>query len=43
VAYKLNVFSIFRLCQLCAPHIEKAGGGAVLNISSMAGETSISV
>lgn len=37
-AYKLNVFSIFRLCQLCAPHIEKAGGGAVLNISSMAGE-----
>ena len=37
-AYQLNVFSIFRLCQLCAPHIEKAGGGAVLNISSMAGE-----
>ena len=37
-AYKLNVFSIFRLCQLCAPHIEKAGGGAILNISSMAGE-----
>lgn len=37
-AYQLNVFSIFRLCQLCAPHIEKAGGGAILNISSMAGE-----
>lgn len=37
-AYKLNVFSIFRLSQLCAPQIEKAGGGAVLNISSMAGE-----
>jgi 7-alpha-hydroxysteroid dehydrogenase len=37
-AYQLNVFSIFRLCQLCAPHIEQAGGGAVLNISSMAGE-----
>ena len=37
-AYKLNVFSVFRLTQLCAPHIEKAGGGAVLNISSMAGE-----
>jgi 7-alpha-hydroxysteroid dehydrogenase len=37
-AYQLNVFSIFRLCQLCAPHIEAAGGGAVLNISSMAGE-----
>lgn len=37
-AYKLNLFSIFRLCQLCAPHMERAGGGAVLNISSMAGE-----
>jgi 7-alpha-hydroxysteroid dehydrogenase len=37
-AYQLNVFSIFRLSQLCAPHIEKAGGGAVLVISSMAGE-----
>lgn len=37
-AYKLNVFSIFRLSQLCAPHIEKAGGGAILMISSMAGE-----
>lgn len=37
-AYKLNVFSIFRLCQLCAPHIESAGGGAILMISSMAGE-----
>jgi 7-alpha-hydroxysteroid dehydrogenase len=34
----LNVFSIFRLCQLCADPIEKAGGGAILNISSMAGE-----
>ena len=31
-------FSAFRLCQLCAPHIEQAGGGAILNISSMAGE-----
>lgn len=37
-AYQLNVFSAFRLMQLAAPHIEKAGGGAVLNISSMAGE-----
>lgn len=37
-AYELNVFSIFRLCQLCAPHLEAAGGGAILNISSMAGE-----
>lgn len=37
-AYKLNVFSIFRLCQLCTPHIHQAGGGAILIISSMAGE-----
>lgn len=37
-AYKLNVFSVFRLSQLCAPHMEKAGHGAILNISSMAAE-----
>jgi 7-alpha-hydroxysteroid dehydrogenase len=37
-AYELNVFSVFRLSQLSAPHIERAGGGAILNISSMAGE-----
>jgi 7-alpha-hydroxysteroid dehydrogenase len=37
-AYRLNVFSVFRLSQLCATHIEAAGGGAILNISSMAGE-----
>jgi 7-alpha-hydroxysteroid dehydrogenase len=38
LAYKLNVFSVFHLCQLCAPHMEATGGGAILNISSMAGE-----
>lgn len=37
-AYKLNVFSVFHLSQLCVPHMEKAGGGAILNISSMSGE-----
>jgi 7-alpha-hydroxysteroid dehydrogenase len=37
-AYDLNVFSLFRLTQLAAPHMAKAGHGAVLNISSMAGE-----
>ena len=37
-AYELNVFSVFRLCQLCAPHIAASGGGAVLNISSMSAE-----
>ena len=38
LAYKLNVFSVFHLCQLCTPHMEAAGGGAILNISSMAAE-----
>ena len=37
-AYELNVFSVFRLAQLCAPHMEQAGGGSIINISSMAGE-----
>jgi 7-alpha-hydroxysteroid dehydrogenase len=37
-AYQLNVFSVFHLCQLCAPHMAAEGGGAILNISSMAGE-----
>ncbi|WP_371188759.1 7-alpha-hydroxysteroid dehydrogenase [Thalassotalea maritima] len=37
-AFELNVFSVFRLCQLVAPHMEKAGGGAILTITSMAGE-----
>jgi len=37
-AYQLNVFSLFRLTQLAAPHMQRSGGGAVLNISSMAGE-----
>ena len=37
-AYRLNVYSTFRLAQLAVPHMAKAGGGAVLNISSMAGE-----
>jgi 7-alpha-hydroxysteroid dehydrogenase len=37
-AFQLNVFSAFRLCQLCAPHMQAAGGGAIVNITSMAGE-----
>lgn len=37
-AYELNVFSVFRLCQLAAPHMEQAGGGAILNITSMSGD-----
>ncbi len=38
-AYQINVFSLFRLTQLAAPHMKAAGGGALLNISSMAGES----
>lgn len=37
-AFQMNVFSGFRLLQLVRPHMEKAGGGAALNVSSMAGE-----
>jgi 7-alpha-hydroxysteroid dehydrogenase len=37
-AYELNVFSVFHLSQLAAPHMQAAGGGAILNITSMAGE-----
>lgn len=37
-AYKLNVFSLFHLCQLCVPHMETAGGGSIVNISSMSGD-----
>lgn len=37
-AFELNLFSVFRLCQLAAPHMAAAGGGAILNISSMAGD-----
>lgn len=37
-AYKLNVYSAFRLSQLCAPHMADNGSGAIVNISSMAGE-----
>ena len=37
-AFDLNVFSLFRLAQLAAPEIKKAGGGSMLAISSMAGD-----
>lgn len=37
-AYQLNVFSVFRLSQLASVEMAKAGSGAILNISSMAGE-----
>lgn len=37
-AFDLNVFSLFRLAQIAAPEMEKAGGGSILAITSMAGE-----
>lgn len=37
-AFDLNVFSLFRLAQLAAFEMEKAGGGAMLAITSMSGE-----
>ncbi|MEE4384691.1 MAG: 7-alpha-hydroxysteroid dehydrogenase [Pseudomonadales bacterium] len=37
-AFRVNVFSTFRLCQLCAPYLEASGSGCILNISSMAAE-----
>lgn len=37
-AFQLNLFSLFRLSQLAHPHMKAAGGGAIVNISSMAGE-----
>jgi 7-alpha-hydroxysteroid dehydrogenase len=37
-AFQLNVYSIFRLSQLAVPHMKQAGGGAIVNISSMAGQ-----
>lgn len=37
-AFQLNLFSVFRLCQLCVPAMRDSGGGAIINISSMAGQ-----
>ncbi|MCX7548267.1 glucose 1-dehydrogenase [Xanthomarina sp. F1114] len=34
--YDMNVFSMWRLCQLVAPHMKKAGYGSIINMSSMA-------
>ena len=34
--YNMNVFSMWRLCQLVAPHMKKAGYGSIINMSSMA-------
>ena len=33
--FQLNVFSAWRLSQLCAPHMKKAGYGSIISMSSM--------
>lgn len=33
--FQLNVFSAWRLSQLCAPHMKAAGYGSIVNMSSM--------
>lgn len=33
--FKLNVFSAWRLSQLCVPHMKTAGYGSIINITSM--------
>ncbi|MBO3116379.1 glucose 1-dehydrogenase [Winogradskyella sp. DF17] len=34
--FELNLFSAWRLSQLCAPHMKAAGYGSIINITSMA-------
>ncbi|MDT7827537.1 glucose 1-dehydrogenase [Pricia sp. S334] len=34
--FEMNVFSMWRLCQLVAPHMKKEGYGSIINMSSMA-------
>ncbi|WP_312367973.1 glucose 1-dehydrogenase [Stenotrophomonas sp.] len=33
--FQINVFSAWRLSQLCAPHMQKGGYGSIINMSSM--------
>ena len=34
--FEMNVFSMWRLCQLVAPHMKQSGYGSIINMSSMA-------
>ncbi len=36
-AFELNTFAAVRLARLCAPHMEKRGGGSIINIASIWG------
>ncbi|MGH7986877.1 MAG: SDR family NAD(P)-dependent oxidoreductase [Candidatus Binataceae bacterium] len=39
-AFELNLFSAIRLARLCAPVMERRGGGAIINVSSIYGRES---
>ncbi len=34
--FEMNVFSMWRMCQLVAPHMQESGYGSIINMSSMA-------
>lgn len=34
--FEMNVFSMWRMCQLVVPHMKKSGYGSIINMSSMA-------
>jgi 3-oxoacyl-[acyl-carrier protein] reductase len=38
--FDLNLFAPIRLARLCAPHMEKRGGGSIINIGSIYGRES---
>ena len=38
--FDLNLFAPVRLARLCAPHMEKRGGGSIINIGSIYGRES---
>jgi 3-oxoacyl-[acyl-carrier protein] reductase len=38
--FELNLFAPVRLSRLCAPHMEKRGGGSIINIGSIYGRES---
>ncbi len=35
--FDTNVLSVFRVCQAVVPHMEKQGGGKIINVASVAG------
>lgn len=38
--FETNVFGLLRMCQLVLPKMREAGGGRIINVSSVAGEMS---